>query len=90
MFMDSCLLLLWLTSLSSQLELANEPSRAELLARYDNESSRASSLHKQAETSRAGSLSSPMFPYSTPQIHFNLVIWLLYISFWGLKTVQYL
>jgi hypothetical protein len=45
MFMDSCFLLVWLTSLSSQLELANEPSRARLLARCYNEASRASSLH---------------------------------------------
>jgi hypothetical protein len=33
MLMDSCFLLVWLTSLSSQVELANESSRAGLLAR---------------------------------------------------------
>jgi hypothetical protein len=39
MFMDSCFLLVWFTSLSSQLELANEPSRTfrANMARYTNE-----------------------------------------------------
>jgi hypothetical protein len=35
---------LWLASLTSQLELVNEPSRADSLARYLNEPSRAGSL----------------------------------------------
>jgi hypothetical protein len=45
MFMNWCFLLVWLTSLSSQLELANEPSRAGHLARYYNEPSQAGLLH---------------------------------------------
>jgi hypothetical protein len=42
----------WLTSQTRQLELANVPSRARLLTRYDNE------LTSQLEFSRAGSISS--------------------------------
>jgi hypothetical protein len=50
--------------LTSRLELSNEPSRASLSARYQNEPSRASSIFdraitSRAKTSRAGSISSP-------------------------------
>jgi hypothetical protein len=58
MFMSSCFLLVWLTSLSSQLELAIEPSRAGHLACYYNEPSRAGLLHWWARTSQVVLLSS--------------------------------
>jgi hypothetical protein len=51
------IIIFWLVSQTSQLELVNEPSRAALLARFLNESSRAGSISSLSRGERQASSS---------------------------------